>query len=456
MVLALGALAGDGALAVASGAAAAVVAAATLFTASRAAWAGAVLGSARNDDRRGALATRPVERRHPARGCRAAVAGVLVTGVLLLVAATTWATARDVRVLQQRSYVDVVLHTLNLAGASRGATERPRTVLGGSRAHGEGPPLGRRRRRALLQGTLPVGTEPGRARPAPGECAQLPAAGRGRSRTPHSRGVPRAAVQRLSRRAARLLERSAHPCPPSGARECVRHRRVPRHAVHRALAAASRRPGDVLAVGGAGLSPRTRMGPRRGSLEVAPRRGRAGGAVSIVLLVTLPARLDSAITLEDVRLSGLVVDAAQEPERGDWVGARANIDVPRSARAVTVHLRFATPAAQTVAVSLDGRAVENVQGQPGQVLELRYMLPHAGPDARFRRLGTGRLADVDARRRRGRTRTGDRIGGMDTVSALYRPLHPTSARPFSRDARPRHQPQATPCGHAHRQAPMRA
>ena len=106
-----------------------------------------------------------------------------------------------------------------------------------------------------------------------------------------------------------------------------------------------------------------------------------------MLLVTLPARLGSAITLEEVRLSGLVVDAAQEPERGDWVGARANIDVPRSARGVTVHLRFAAPAPQTVAVSLDGRAVENVQGQPGQVLELRYMLPHAGPKAKFRRLG---------------------------------------------------------------------
>ena len=223
MVLSLGALAGDGALAVASGAAAAIVAAATLFTASRAAWAGVALGSL------GMMVGVARWRLVPwsaltHRRLSRAVAGVLITGVLLLVAAATWATARDVRVLQQRSYVDVVLHTLNLrapaeerlkgrgqfwAAAVRMVKAHPWDGIGVGRFYKE------LYRWAPNQEALVRPQEN-----AHNYLLQIAA----------EAGLPTlAAFLALLLSACRaalrgLPERGARPRPPSGARECVRHR----------------------------------------------------------------------------------------------------------------------------------------------------------------------------------------------------------------------------------------
>ena len=293
--------------------AAPVIAATTLFTASRAAWAGAALGSL------GMVFGAVRWRLAPwtagtYKWAARAVTTVLLTGALLLIAATTWATLRDIRLDQQRNYFDVVLYTVNLRAPSRGAPEGARAVLGRRRADGAGAPLGGHRRGTLLQGVVPLGPEPGRARQTAGERAQLPAATRGGSGAADPRGLPRPAVRGGPGGAPRL---------PSGAAV---------HARFVALASAAGIAAFLVTLftghslllheGQVTFWPLVALAFLCGRewANAEPRSTSNAGALalaalSLVLLVTLPARLDSAVTLEDVRVSGLVADA---PPRSRW------------------------------------------------------------------------------------------------------------------------------------------
>jgi hypothetical protein len=108
---------------------------------------------------------------------------------------------------------------------------------------------------------------------------------------------------------------------------------------------------------------------------------------ALVLLATLPGRLASAVTLQDIRTSGMV-DGISWPgvDPGTWTGRRASIDLPPTARAVTVMVRFAAPLPQSIDVELDGRFVERVSGSAGQSLQLRYVVPRDRARTRWRRL----------------------------------------------------------------------
>jgi O-antigen ligase len=374
----------------AGAAAACAVAAATVFTASRAAWAASLAGL-------GLLTVGTLFWRLPSwsvttyRTARIAVVSVLLVLTIGLAVGTAWGTSSNMQVLQRDSYVDVVLHTLNLraspeerlkgrmqfwAAASRMTTAHPLAGVGIGRYYKEvyrwAPDQSAlvRTQENAHNYYLQVAAEMG----VPGLLAFLGLLGIGAAsavrvcRSPAPRetrmlalGVCSAivafSVTLLTGHSLLVHEGQVTFWPMVGlaillCREwCEPGKAVPPHASRRRLA-------FVLPL------------------------------VAVALLVTLPARMADSVTVQDVRVSGVLEDEPlPEGVLGEWTGERVTVDVPFAARGVRVWVRFAAPFPQDVDVTLDGRQVERVTGAPGHVLELQYLVPRSSTRANYRRLG---------------------------------------------------------------------
>ena len=373
---------------VAGAVSAAAIVGATVFTASRAAWAGMVAGTAVMVV--GLLVWRlPSWPASAYRAARMAVISVMVVFALGLVGATAWATARDARIGQRHSYVNVMLHTLNLrATAEERLRGRVQFWAAATRMVGARPWAGVGIGRYFKEVY----------RWAPNQAALVR-----KQENAHNYYLQLAAETGLPAVAAFLALLGAGLT--AGLRVC--RSQAPREARLIALGAAC----GILAFSLSLLTGHSLL-LHEGQVTFwplvalalltchewcgkKPLRWAWWGRVASVavplaaaaLVVTLPARLAGSIPLQDVRVSGLLEDAdVLSGIEGDWTGGRATIDLPATARGATIVVRFAAPVPQTIDVSLDGRPVERVSGVAGQRLQLRYLIPRVVSRTTFRSL----------------------------------------------------------------------
>jgi hypothetical protein len=122
------------------------------------------------------------------------------------------------------------------------------------------------------------------------------------------------------------------------------------------------------------------------------RLGRLGAAsvpaAAALLLATLPLRVESQLARIDLsRLPSGVYDE-ERSRSGDafrWTEPKATFHIPARARAVRFTLRAAAPFPQTLRVVHDGRVVDLVRLDDHLWRTLRYVLPQARDGVRFRR-----------------------------------------------------------------------
>jgi putative inorganic carbon (HCO3(-)) transporter len=383
LVLAMIAGAGTRAWRLACGSAAAAVVAGILFTGSRAAWGAAAIAT--TGFVLGLLRWRlvdwsPAVYRTIARA--AAVAAVVVAVALMGLSA--WATARDVRLYQQRSYRDALLHTLNLrasaderfkgrpqlwAAAVRMVTAEPLTGVGIGRyfkvvyawapRQEELPRPQENAHNYFLQVAAETGW--------PGLVAFLALLGLAFSSS------------------ARTIRSTA----PIGTRRLAL-----------ALAcgitafAVSLLTGHSLLLheGQITFWPLVGAAVLLGRAWSPPREGRAAWqrwvvpVAALLLLVTLPMRGEAEPAGNVVRTRGLFdEEVLPDGTTFRWTGSSATIEVPAEARVVTLEARFAAPFPQSMQVRCDDALIDNVPPMEGHWLTLRYTLPPDRTGSRSRR-----------------------------------------------------------------------
>lgn len=150
--------------------------------------------------------------------------------------------------------------------------------------------------------------------------------------------------------------------------------------------------GVGLLLGRGHAPPAADAGARAGRSAAGSRLGRLGAAIvpasAVILLATLPARVQGELARIDLsRLPSGVYDEERSRD-GDafrWTEPSATFHVPAAARAVRFTLRAAAPFPQTLRVVHDGRLVDVVRLDDHLWHTLRYVLPRTREGVRFRR-----------------------------------------------------------------------
>jgi O-antigen ligase len=355
-----------------------------LFTGSRAAWAGAIASVAVLLIGLLALRIGPWSVTAERRLRRAAIGACAVLS-LALVVLTTVATVRDVRVSEQRGYVDTILYTLNLQAP---LNERLKGRLEFWRA-GE---------RMIAAHPL-AGIGIGRFYKDLAAWAPDPDALIRRQENAHNYFLQVAAEQGLPALAAFLGLLATALWYPL---RVLRQRAAP-ETKRLALAAAAGVMGfSITCLTGhpllihegqltfwplVGLA--MLLGGAGGTLSE-PRPWRAAGfivpALAAVLLLTLPGRLASTIEGVDTRLFG--VYAQERSPSGQvfrWTGPRAVVDIPAAARVASLEMRAIAPFAQRVEIWYEGRLIHRASLAGAGWQMFRYVMPqsHRGTFRRF-------------------------------------------------------------------------
>lgn len=368
----------------AAAAAAAAICAATVFTASRIAWAALVLGLAVH----AALAYRagawPALAPVPLRHLRRAVLGALLAASIAVAGLSAYATAVDARHVQQRSYVDTVLHTLNLRVSPADKLKGRLSLWGAAWRMIEARPIA----------GIGIGRYFKDVSAYASEEAQLIHP----QENAHNYFLQLAAEAGLPALAAFLALVAAttsaswhrvRALSPAG-----------RHLVCGALAGTFAflvtcltghplllREGQyafwvLLALSGAAAI----TGPAPASS--AWRRGWLALAL-VALLAWMPWRVRAEIAAVDLSKhpAGLFdVEAATDGSSFRWTQARATFHVPADSTRVSLSIRSLAPVPQDVVVTLDGHPVDRLRLDDHVWRPLHYVLPRHGGGQRFRRL----------------------------------------------------------------------
>jgi O-antigen ligase len=376
----------------------AVVAAAG-FTASRAAWGALALGMvalALGAASRAAASRDEASARRWRRRLTLATAGALAA----LASLSVYATARNVRFADQRSYLDTLLYTLNVhtpleerlkgrgelwAAGWRMVRARPLDGIGIGRyfkevyAYAPNPRRLIRPQENAHNYPLQVAAELG----VPGLIcllALVAAAAAGGWRAARRGATP--AVRRLGLAAAAGIGAFFLTCL-TGHSLLIREGQLTFWVLagvglllgrgHGPPATGARAPADR-------ATPGTRLA-RLGAASIVP-------ASAAILLLTLPLRVQSQLARIDLsRLPSGVYDE-ERSRAGDpfrWTEPKAVFHIPAGARTVQFTLRAAAPFPQTLRVVHDGRVVEIVRFDDHHWRTLRYVLPQAREGVRFRR-----------------------------------------------------------------------
>lgn len=380
-----------GALRVAGLAGAAAVVAAAGFTASRAAWGALAAGMLAL----AAGAVSPTVTPHDeawVRRWRRRLMLAAAGGLIGLASLSVYATARNVRFADQRSYLDTLLYTLNVrtpveerlkgrgelwAAGWRMVREHPIDGIGIGRyfkdvsAYAPNPRRLIRPQENAHNYPLQVAAELG----VPGLLCLLAlfgAAVRGGWRAARTGATP--AVRRLGLAAAAGTSAFLLTCLTG----------------HSLLLREGQLTFWVLA--GVGLLLGRGHAPPAERVALHARLARLGAAsvpaAAAILLATLPMRVQGQLARIDLsRLPSGVYDEERSPG-GDpfrWTEPKAAFHIPARARAVRFTLRGAAPFPQTLRVVHDGRVIDVVRLDDHFWRTLRYVLPQARDGVRFRR-----------------------------------------------------------------------
>ncbi len=121
-----------------------------------------------------------------------------------------------------------------------------------------------------------------------------------------------------------------------------------------------------------------------------PWRAGAAALAVVAMAVTLPPRLGRQLERVDLsRVTGGLYGEERDArgERFQWTGPEASFHVPIDSRAFAVRVRRLAPFAQRLTVTLDGRAIDAVDLEPGVWHTLRYLTPRSASGAtRFHRV----------------------------------------------------------------------
>lgn len=384
VVAAAAAVSARGAWRWAAGAATVVIATATVFTASRVAWGGmvlAMLGYAALAHRAGAWSLPAIT--HLRRARRLALAAVLAP-VVGLAGLTAYATAVDARHIEQRSYFDTVMHTLNLrvspadklkgrlplwGAAWRMAESRPLTGIGIGRYFKD----------------VSAYADPDARLIQPQENAHnyfLQLAAECGPPTLLAWLAMIAAVVSASWRAVRSLSADSRHLVCGGMAglfafllTCVTG--------HPLLLREGQLAFWVLLAlaGAAALVVSPRRASRRTTLAVA--------AALLVVVVSLPFRVEAEVTSVDLTRLPVGLHEVEEAADGStfqWTREKATLFLPAESRRVTLAVRSLAPFPQHVRVLLDGDVVDELTLDHHAWRPMQYVLPRHRSHQRYRRL----------------------------------------------------------------------
>lgn len=325
------------------------------------------------------------ERRH--RRLRLAAAAASVAGMIMVGSLTAWATVRDIRYAEQRSYLDTLLYTVNLHAPlqerMKGRGEfwhaavnmiaaRPLTGIGLGRFYKDmsawvpEPELLERQQENAHNYFLQLGAETG----LPGLACFLALLGLAVRR---GWRLAREATDISTRRLAlaAIVGVGAFGLTLLTGHSLLLHE------------------GQVTFWALAGLAVGARVAGNAGTTtRGAANAGWFVAAALLVLAATLPHRLAAeAARIDLARLTFGLYD--EERTSGgvtfNWTEGRAIFHVPAGARVVTFDLRSVAPHPQTVQVRHAGQVIQQLVLSDQQWHTLRYLLPTVGRHGGYRR-----------------------------------------------------------------------